>query len=386
MDYRETATGACERIEEAAGQFCVAGIASECRRYGNGHINDTFLLRTEDGERSHAYILQRMNTHVFQNPEDLMRNVSGVTEYLRDQIIKGGGDPQRETLTLVKTKAGKDCYVDSLGSWWRMYLFIPDALGYDTAEKEGIFYQSAKAFGHFQRLLAGYPVQKLTETIPDFHNTPKRFEAFCRAVEKDVCGRAQGVGSEIAFVMDRKTEMSIVTDKLESGEIPRRVTHNDTKLNNVLIDIRSGQAVCVIDLDTVMPGTAVYDFGDSIRFGANTAEEDERDLSRVSLSLPLYETYTKGFLEGCAGSLTDEEIRLLPWGAKLMTLECGMRFLTDYLEGDRYFRIHRPEHNLDRARTQFALAADMERKWDEMGRLAEESIFGTAGAESESVR
>lgn len=370
VDYEKIATGACEKIEEAAGQFCVRGVPTECRRYGSGHINDTFLLSTKEGEQSNSYILQRMNTHVFQDPEGLMRNISGVTAYLRDRIIRDGGDPQRETLTLVETTAGENYYVDSLGSWWRMYLFIPDAVGYDTAEQDGAFYQSAKAFGHFQRLLDQYPVSQLTETIPDFHNTPKRFGTFCRAVEEDVCGRAQSVSSEIAFVMDRKEEMSLVMDQLESGEIPRRVTHNDTKLNNVLIDSRTGKAVCVIDLDTVMPGTAVFDFGDSIRFGANTAEEDEKDLSRVSLSLPLYEAYLKGFLEGCAGSLTDAEVRMLPWGAKLMTLECGMRFLTDYLEGDKYFRIHRPEHNLDRARTQFALVSDMERKWDEMERLA----------------
>lgn len=369
MDYGKVATGACERIEEATGQFCVEGTPAECRRYGSGHINDTFLLRTGDGEQDHFYILQRMNTHVFHDPKGLMKNISGVTTYLREQIVRTGGDPQRETLTLVRTKAGEDYYVDSLGSWWRMYLLIPDAVGYDTAEKEGVFYQSAKAFGHFQRLLDQYPVSLLTETIPDFHNTPKRFETFCRAVEEDVCGRAQDVGSEIAFFMDRKGEMSLVMDQLERGEIPRRVTHNDTKLNNVLIDIHTGQAVCVIDLDTVMPGTAVFDFSDSIRFGANTAAEDEKDLSKVSLSLPLYETYAKGFLEGCGGSLTDAEVRLLPWGAKIMTLECGMRFLTDYLEGDKYFRIHRPGHNLDRARTQIALVADMERKWDEMGRL-----------------
>lgn len=375
MNYQTIAVGACEKIEEAADQFCVKGKPSECRRYGNGHINDTFLFCTKDGEQDHQYILQRMNTHVFKDPEGLMQNVSGVTTYLRDQIIKAGGDAQRETLTLVRTKAGKDYYVDSLGSWWRMYLFITDATGYDTVENEEDFYQSAKAFGHFQRLLDRYPVSLLTETIPDFHNTPKRFETFCKAVERDVCGRAGNVSREITFVMDRKDEMSIVMDKLNSGEIPYRVTHNDTKLNNVLLDNQSRQAVCVIDLDTVMPGTAIFDFGDSIRFGANTAKEDEKDLNKVSLALPLYEAYTKGFLEGCAGSLTDAEIRLLPWGAKLMTLECGMRFLTDYLEGDKYFRIHRPEHNLDRTRTQFALVADMERKWDEMRRLAEKKYL-----------
>lgn len=379
MDYQTVAKGACERIEEAAGQFCVEGEPSECGRYGNGHINDTFLLCTTDKEKkNYRYILQRMNTHVFQNPKGLMGNITGVTAYLREQILSAGGDAKRETLTLVKTRAGEDYYVDSLGYWWRMYLFITDATGYDAVERKEDFYQSAKAFGHFQRLLNGYPVELLAETIPDFHNTPKRFAAFCEAAEKDVCGRAKDVVREIAFVMNRKDELSLLMDKLSSGEIPCRVTHNDTKLNNVLLDDRSKEAVCVIDLDTVMPGTALFDFGDSIRFGANTAAEDEKDLEKVSLSLPLFEAYTRGFLEGCAGSLTDEEVRLLPWGAKLMTMECGIRFLTDYLEGDKYFRIHRAEHNLDRARTQFALAADMERKWDEMKRLAEKSIVRNA--------
>ncbi len=378
MDYQMIAQGACEKIEEAVNQFCVEGKPSECRRYGSGHINDTFLLCTTDGEpggEGHRYILQRMNTLVFKDPKGLMQNISGVTAFLREQVAKAGGDVQREVLTLVKTKGGEDYYVDSSGLCWRMYLFITDAAGFDTVESEEDFYRSAEAFGHFQKLLDQYPVSSLTETIPDFHNTPKRYETFCRAVEEDACGRARDVGSEIAFVTDRKEQMSIVMDKLNSGEIPWRVTHNDTKLNNILLDNRTKRAVCVIDLDTVMPGTAVFDFGDSIRFGANTAEEDEKDLSRVSLSLPLYEAYIKGFLEGCGGSLTDEEVRLLPWGAKLMTLECGMRFLTDYLEGDKYFKVHRPGHNLDRARTQFALVADMERKWDEMNRLAEQMIL-----------
>lgn len=365
MDYRMVAKGPCEKAEEAVSKFCVQGKPADLRRYGNGHINDTFLLCTEeDGGNGHRYILQRMNTNVFKNPEGLMRNVSGVTAFLRKRILQEGGDPDRETLTLVKTMEGLDHYVDSIGSWWRMYLFIEDATSYDVVEKEEDFYQSAKAFGHFQRLLDGYPVEKLIETIPDFHNTPKRFEAFCKAVQENVCGRAGEVQEEIAFVMAREKEMPVVTDMLRNGKIPWRVTHNDTKLNNILLDDQSRKAVCVIDLDTVMPGTSVFDYGDSIRFGANTAEEDEKDLSKVSLSLSLYETFTKGFLEGCAGSLTETEIQMLPWGAKLMTLECGMRFLTDYLEGDRYFRIHRPEHNLDRARTQFALVADMERKID----------------------
>lgn len=375
MDYQTVAAGACGRIGEAAEQFLVEGEPYSIGRYGNGHINDTFLLCTkapgQEGRRG-RYILQRMNTHVFADPEGLMKNISGVTAYLREQIQKSGGDADRETLTLVKTRQGQDYYVDSLGSWWRMYLFITDATGYDVAENQEDFYQSGKAFGHFQRLLDQYPVEKLVETIPDFHNTPKRLEALSRAARADVKGRAKGVERELAFVMDRREEISKVMDALRQGEIPYRVTHNDTKLNNVLLDDHTRRALCVIDLDTVMPGTAVFDFGDSIRFGANTAAEDELDLAKVSLSLPLFKAYTQGFLEGCANRLTDGEIRMLPWGAKLMTLECGMRFLTDYLEGDRYFRIHRPEHNLDRARVQFALAADMERKWDGMKGLAED--------------
>lgn len=376
MDVQETAKGACERIEEAIGSFRVKGEPRFCERYGNGHINDTFLLSTADPEARgniRRYILQRMNTHVFKDPKGLMQNVSGVTAFLREQILRNGGDPDRETLTLIKTKSGQDYYIDKIGSWWRMYLFVTDAVSYDMAENAEDFFQSAKAFGHFQRLLDKYPVEKLTETIPDFHHTPKRFAAFCQALEKDVCRRKASVQKETAFIMARKDELSLVMDKLHNGEIPWRVTHNDTKLNNILLDRETKKALCVIDLDTIMPGASVFDYGDSIRFGANTAAEDEQDLDKVSLSLPLFEAYTKGFLEGCQGSLTEEETALLPWGAKLMTLECGMRFLTDYLEGDTYFRIHRPDHNLDRARTQFALVADMERKWEQMKQIIQKS-------------
>ncbi len=374
-NYSEIAVGACACMEEAAGMFCTEGTAAQCSRYGSGHINDTFLFCTEDSQgQEHRYILQRMNTNVFQDPEGLMRNISGVTAFLRKKIVEAGGDPDREALTLVKTRTGMDYYVDSIGSWWRMYLFITGARACDTVESEADFYESARAFGHFQRLLEEYPVDQLQETIPDFHNTPKRFRDFCRAKDADVYGRAKNAAAEIAFVQAREKDTAVVEEKLKSGALPRRVTHNDTKLNNIMLDDRTRKAICVIDLDTVMPGTSIFDYGDSIRFGANTAAEDERDLSRVSLSLPLFRVYTKGFLDGCGGSLTEEELRMLPWGARLMTLECGMRFLTDYLQGDTYFRIHRPEHNLERARTQFALVADMERKWDEMNQVIAECL------------
>lgn len=363
--------GACDKLSEAQGAFALPGPVKSCTRYGSGHINDTFLLVCDVDGTDRKYILQRMNHEVFKDPVGLMKNVTGVTSFLRKKIIASGGDPDRETLNVVMTKDGESYYKDSLGNYWRVYLFIEGATCYDQVEKPEDFYQSGKAFGHFQRMLSDYPAEELTETIPGFHDTPKRFETFKQAVKDDICGRAAGVQDEIRFVMEREADTHAAADLLAAGKIPLRVTHNDTKLNNIMIDDKTGEAICIIDLDTIMPGISVFDFGDSIRFGANTAAEDETDLSKVSLSLPLYEIYTKGFLEGCAGSLTQAERDLLPMGAKLMTFECGMRFLTDYLQGDTYFKIHRENHNLDRTRTQFGLVADMEKKWDEMKAIVE---------------
>lgn len=354
------------KISEAIEQFDFQGEHVSHERYGSGHINDTFLIVNQDAGVEKRYILQRMNHEIFKDPVSLMKNVEGVTSFLKEKIIANGGDPNRETLNLVKTKDGGTYYIDSNGNYWRSYLFIGGATCYNLVEKPEDFYQSGKAFGHFQRLLADYPAKELSETIPNFHNTPVRFETFKQAVKEDVCGRAASVQKEIAFVMDRAGDMGAAQTMLEDGRLPLRVTHNDTKLNNIMIDDVTGEALCIIDLDTIMPGLSIFDFGDSIRFGANTAEEDETDLSKVSLSIPLFDIYTKGFLEGCNGSLTDAEVAMLPMGAKLMTLECGIRFLTDYLQGDTYFKIHREHHNLDRTRTQFGLVADMEKKWGEM--------------------
>ena len=363
------AVGKCSQLAEVLESFGWGETVTYCERYGSGHINDTFLVIVKDGDAEKKYILQRMNHEIFKDVDGLMNNVSGVTAYLRDIIIKEGGDPERETLNLVPDVNGNLHHIDSIGSHWRVYLFIDEATTYNQVEKIEDFYQSAKAFGHFQNLLAGYPVEKLVETIPAFHDTPKRFETFLQAVEEDICGRAASVQEEIAFVMDRKEELGAVMDLQRAGKMPYRVTHNDTKLNNIMIDDNTGEAVCVIDLDTIMPGASIFDYGDSIRFGANTAAEDETDLSKVTLSLELFEAYTKGFLEGCAGKLTDIEVQMLPMGAKLMTFECGMRFLTDYLQGDTYFKIHKEGHNLDRCRCQFALVKDMEAKWDEMAKI-----------------
>lgn len=358
---------------EAAEAFDTEGAMVSCERYGSGHINDTFRLVCQ----GRAYILQQMNTNIFQDPVSLMRNIEGVTTFLREEVIRNGGDPDRETLNLVKCRDGRPFYVDRAGNYWRMYFFIEGATCYNLVEKPEDFYESGKAFGHFQRLLANYPAGDLAETIPGFHDTPGRFQAFKKAVSEDICGRAEGVKDEIQFVMDRENDMGLAKDMLDKGRLPLRVTHNDTKLNNIMIDDVTGEAVCIIDLDTVMPGLSIFDFGDSIRFGANTAEEDETDLSRVSLSLPLFEMYTRGFLEGCGGSLTETEVRMLSQGARLMTLECGMRFLADYLMGDTYFKTDREKHNLDRCRTQFVLVADMEKKWGEMEEIVR-SLFRTS--------
>ena len=358
------------QVEEAIQNFKFEGTLIDTRPYGSGHINDTYLLTFEIASMGRMkVILQRMNKQIFTKPEELMENIIGVTSYLREKIIENGGDPDRETLSLIPTVGEKPYSIDSEGDYWRSYIFITDATSYDQVEKPEDFYQSAVAFGNFQRLLSDYPAGTLHETIQGFHDTKARFQTFREAVKKDVCGRAAKVQKEIEFVLAHEEVANIFSDLQEKGELPLRVTHNDTKLNNIMIDNRTGKGICVIDLDTVMPGLAMNDFGDSIRFGASTAAEDEQDLSKVSCSMELFEIYVKGFLEGCAGRLTPREVELLPMGAKVMTFECGMRFLTDYLEGDHYFKIHREEHNLDRCRTQFKLVEDMERKWDTMQQI-----------------
>ena len=358
-------------LMQIAGKFRLDGEKEQVVPYGSGHINDTFLLTCRAGDREKKYILQRMNHEIFKDPKGLMENVVGVTSFLQRKIRENGGNPEREALNVIHTHTGESyCKLED-GTYWRMCLYVEGATSYDAVEKQEDFYESAVAFGHFQKLLEDYPAASLHETIPDFHNTADRLEKFRAAVEKDVCGRTAGVQEEINFVLERAGECGILCGMLASGELPLRVTHNDTKLNNIMMDNETGKGICVIDLDTVMPGSALYDYGDSIRFGANTGAEDEKDLSKISCDLELFALYTKGFTEGCEGSLTEKEIRMLPMGAKIMTLECGIRFLTDYLEGDHYFKVNYPEHNLDRCRTQFCMVKDMEDKWKDMQDIVE---------------
>jgi len=335
---------------------------SYCEPYGNGHINDTFLVVADK-----RYIMQRMNTRIFTKPNELMENILGVTEHIRKKAeAVGRPDVERASLVVVPTLEGDKHFVGSEGDHWRLYEFTEGTVARDVVENKEDFYNCAVAFGQFQQMLADYPAEKLHETIVNFHNTPWRYENLMKAVDADVKGRLSEVQPEVEFAKARKEFACTLENARKLGTLPLRVTHNDTKLNNILFDEKNSAPVCVIDLDTVMPGYAVNDFGDSIRFGANTALEDETDISKISLDLELFEAYAKGFIEGCNGSLTEEELNLLPTGAMMMTFECGMRFLTDYLEGDTYFKIHREKHNLDRARNQFALVADMERKLPQM--------------------
>ena len=339
-------------------------------RFGHGHINDTFCVHTQPQDDScEAFILQRMSSAAFKRPDQLMSNIVGVTDYLGSKIIAAGGDRSREALEVIRPKNGEPYYTDSEGGAWRVYPFIKDIYCYQTADTPELFAASGRAFGRFQRMLDGYPAETLFETIPHFHDTEDRLAKFKAALESDAFDRAKFCGPEIEFVKAHEADCSVALQALREGKLPLRVTHNDTKLNNVLIDKRTGEGICVIDLDTVMPGLSINDFGDSIRFGANHCAEDEQDLSKMYIDLDLFDAYAAAFLEGAGDTLTDAELEYMPWGAKLMTLECGIRFLTDYLSGDTYFRTHREGQNLDRCRTQFKLVADMEAHWDEMNAI-----------------
>ncbi len=354
------------KLNEALEAFDFGGQLIGAVRFGKGHINDTFAVYTQENDECVRYILQRVNSFVFKNPIQVMSNIKGVTDYIKNIISQSGGDVKRETLSLVNAKDGNYFFTDSDGAIWRVYSFIEDAYCFQSIEKPEHFYNSAVAFGTFQKYLGNYPAETLYETIPMFHNTKNRYKNFEAAVSADKLNRAKDVLPEIEFFKARKEDCNKLVDLLESGKLPLRVTHNDTKLNNVMIDKKTEKGICVIDLDTVMPGLSVYDFGDSIRFGANHSAEDEKDLSKVNFDIELFDIYAKGYLEAAGDTLTDLEKECLSWGAKLMTLECGMRFLTDYLEGDVYFKIHREGQNLDRARTQIKLVSDMENCWQEM--------------------
>ena len=350
-------------IENVVSNFTVEGKVVDYIPFGNGHINDTRLVTMDNGVQ---YVLQRINKNVFKRPDLLMENYVGVTKFIRKKIEEMGGDPLREVLNAIPTKDGKPFTIDEEGQYWRLLVYVTESMSYDQVEKPEQFYDSAVSFGDFQYMLRDYPAETLHETIVNFHNTPDRYRQLMEAIEGDAKGRLAEVTAEVEFAKARREFANTLENAHKEGRLPLRVTHNDTKLNNILFDINTGKTLCVVDLDTIMPGYSVNDFGDSIRFGATTALEDETDLSKVNFDISLYELYVKGFIEGAKGGLTEGELEMLPIGAIMMTFECGMRFLADYLNGDTYFRIHRPSHNLDRCRNQFKLVADMESQLDQM--------------------
>lgn len=345
----------------AAAMFDFGGEVTSVVPYGNGHINDTYAVTCSLAGGSVRFILQRLNPVVFPDRAGLMRNMIAVTEFLRKAVIRDGGDPERECLRLIPLKDGSPYLTDESGDVWRATQFIENTDAYLVAESPEMFASAGEAFGKFMARLGGFDASSLFEVIPRFHNTPDRYARFLASLERNAAGRMDEAKDEIAFVRERGEGCSVITDALERGEVPVRVTHNDTKLNNVLIDTATKKAVCVIDLDTVMPGSMLYDFGDAVRVGCSTAKEDERDLSLVDFDLGLFRAFTEGYLAGAGRSVTAAELGLLPDAARLMTFECGMRFLTDFLDGDTYFKTAYPEHNLVRARTQFKLVRTMER-------------------------
>ncbi|MBQ7599971.1 MAG: aminoglycoside phosphotransferase family protein [Clostridia bacterium] len=341
------------------------GLELEVKDYGNGHINDTYVVQCQE-----RVILQRINKNVFKQPELVMDNILKVTEYLKDIIRKEGGDPEVETLNVITTVEGKPYYRSSRGDYYRVYKFIR-GISYDEITDVSQLYHAAKAFGKFTNMLAEYPADTLHEVIPKFHDTVNRYRNFKDSVARNASGRADSCREEIQFVLDRESDAGVVVNGLADGSIPLRVTHNDTKLNNVLLDPDNGEGVCVIDLDTVMPGSLLYDYGDALRFGGSSGAEDEKDLSKIHFVVDNFRAFTEGYIESMP-SITARELELLPFSIKLMTLECGLRFLADYIDGDVYFKTAYPEHNLVRARTQFKLIRDIESMMPELNGIVKE--------------
>jgi len=353
-------------VRAVARQFHLAGDFLEAAPYGSGHINDTYCVTYDQGGQRVRYIFQRINHNIFKTPVALMENVQRVTTHLAAKLA-GKPEASRRVLTLIPARDGRAYHVDAEGNHWRVYLFIERARTYDAVESVAQAFQAARAFGRFQTLLADLPAPQLHDTIPDFHHTPKRFAALEKAIAADVANRASLARPEIEFALRHQPTCGV----LLAANLPERVTHNDTKFNNVMLDDATGEGICVIDLDTVMPGLALYDFGDMVRTTTSPAKEDERDLSRVAMQFPMFEALARGYLSAAGECLTPSEKKFLPFAGKLITFEIGLRFLTDFLAGDVYFKVHREGHNLDRCRTQFKLVESITRQEEQMNRLVE---------------
>lgn len=355
------------KLDTVLSEFRVNGKRVVTEQIKNGHINCTFRVTVEnDCHDFIVYVVQAINTYVFKNPVLIMENIDAVTAHIKNKYISNGLSAERKVLDFLHTSGGKNYYYDDRGNFWRAYLFVYDSATYDLSDDPQIIYNTGVGFGTFQKLLSDFPADRLGITIPDFHNTRKRMDDFFETVESDALGRCKDVMEEIEFFRQHRETACRLQNLLDEGKLPLRVTHNDTKCNNVLMDDTTGEALCVIDLDTIMPGLSVFDFGDAVRFACNTAAEDETDLSKVTLNISLYEQFTRGFIEPLKGFFGEVELENMAWGALIITIELASRFLKDHIEGDKYFRIHHPNHNLERARNQIALAKDMEKKFDQM--------------------
>lgn len=356
-------------IEEIIKKFNVDGKVKQIDTNTSGNINSTYIVTIESEDKTlKKYLIQKINTNVFTEPNKLMRNIENITSYLKKELMKEG-DTTHKVLEVIKTKDNRNlCYIDDQGErkYYRMYEYIGNTIAYDCSVDTNIVYNTGKAFGHFQRLLRNYPMARLTETIKDFHSTDKRYQNFIDDVKIDSEGRVLEVAKEIVFILMREDICSLITSDLGTAEIPYRVTHNDTKVNNVLMDETTGEFVAVIDLDTVMPGSMLFDYGDGVRSTSSNASEDEVDLSKVYINLDFFKAFTDGYLSEMAPYITYDELSLMAESIRIITLELGIRFLNDYINGDTYFKINYEKHNLDRARNQLALVADIENKLDFM--------------------
>lgn len=353
--------------------FNILGDYSNAKPYGSGHINDTYAAVYQQAGTDIRYIHQRINQHVFQDIPKLMENIFRVTEFSQKKLAEEGIlDRSRRSLVLLKSQDGLPYYLDEEGHYWRTYLFVEHAATYDRAESPCQAREAARAFGKFQSLLNDLPGERLHETIPLFHHTRSRFDRFILALERDSLNRAANARSEINWFMEREHLVDVVLDAMERGEIPERITHNDTKLNNVMLDDKTMEGICVIDLDTVMPGSALYDFGDLVRTATNSGNEDQKNTSGIHMNLEMFEAIVDGYLGSAGSFLKDREVEMLSFAGRLITYEIGMRFLTDYLEGDPYFKTHREEHNLDRCRSQMALVKSIEAQQNAMEKIVKE--------------
>lgn len=351
-------------FQQIASHFGITDPVIATKEIHSGNINRTYLVTVKTAETQRQYVFQRINTYVFKQPQEVMENILSVTEYIKKKLLAQTGSYDRRVLSFLTGADGKPYHYTSDHHFWRVYEYVDNAVAYDMVQRPEQFFEAGFSFGEFQAWLSDFPAETLSEIIPNFHNTPARYRDFHEVVERDVVSRRNGVEAEIEFLLEREAECGVLMDGLHAGSLPWRVTHNDTKINNILFDTNSDRAICVIDLDTVMPGTSLFDFGDAVRYGASTAAEDERDLSKVSLNAELYEQFTRGFLRGAHGLLHPNETELLLTSVKVMTLELAVRFLTDYLNGDKYFKVRYDDHNLVRARTQIRLVQDMEANWD----------------------